>query len=186
MDPNIIQEIMSFLSKWYIWELIIMVIAILLTLVFKIPIKKRAEKWQAKYKIDKSKITWINAIFPYIFVAIMVFILYWYKSGWNMNLKDPEFWKNIGTRTGILGSGAIGLYELIKKLKQAAIATHEANVKTKEEKEKAEAGITEVAVHGDSVVVEQPVKATKKGAKKPEAEEVGSNPAQPIVKETRH
>ncbi len=165
MDPNIIQEIMSFLSKWYIWELIIMVIAILLTLLIKIPIKKRAEEWQAKYKIDKSKITWINAIFPYIFVAAMVFILYWYKSGWNMNLKDPEFWKNIGSRTGILGSGAIGLYELIKKLKQAAIATHEANVKAKEEK--AEAGITEVAVHGDSVVVEEPVKATKKGAKKP-------------------
>lgn len=166
MDPNIIQEIMSFLSKWYIWELIIMVIAILLTLLIKIPIKKRAEEWQAKYKIDKSKITWINAIFPYIFVAAMVFILYWYKSGWNMNLKDPEFWKNVGTRTGILGSGAIGLYELIKKLKQAAIATHEANAKAKEEKAIAESGIVEVAVHGTEVVGE-PVKATKKG-KKPE------------------
>lgn len=39
MDPNIIQEIVQFLSKWYIWELIIIVAAILLTLVVKIPIK---------------------------------------------------------------------------------------------------------------------------------------------------
>ena len=184
MDPNIIQEIMSFLSKWYIWELIIMIIAILLTLLAKIPIKKYAEKWQEKYQIDKSKITWINAIFPYVFVAIMVFILYWYKSGWDMNLKDPGFWKNIGSRTGILGSGAIGFYELIKKLKQAIVATHEANVKAKQEKANAE--ITEVAVHGDSVVVEEPVKATKKVVKKPKAEEVDSNPVQPVIKETRH
>lgn len=183
MDPNIIQEIMSFLSKWYIWELIIMVLAILLTLIVKIPIKKAAIKWQEKYGIDKSKITWINGIFPYIFVFIMVFILFWYKSGWDMELKDPGFWKNVGTRTGILGSGAIGLYELIKKLKEAIVATHQANAKAKEEKAIAESGIVEVAVHGTEVV-EGPVKATKKG-KKPE--EVKADVPAPVDEvPTRH
>lgn len=183
MDPNVIQEIMSFLSKWYIWELIIMIVAILLTLVAKIPIKKAAVRWQEKYGIDKSKITWVNAIFPYIFIFIMVFVLFWYKAGWNLELKDPDFWKNVGTRTGILGSGAIGLYELIKKLKQAAIATHQASEKAKAEKAAA-AGIVEVPVHGDeAVVVEKPVKATKK-TKVVEKVEV----SEPVAEEkpTRH
>ena len=125
MDPNIIQEFVQFLSKWYIWELIIIVAAILLTLVVKIPIKRAAVKWEEKYGIDKSKITWINAIFPYIFVFIFVFILYWYKANWSLTLKDPEWWKAIGIRTATLGSGAIGLYELIKKVKQAIVAAHQ-------------------------------------------------------------
>lgn len=143
MDPNIIQEFVQFLSKWYIWELIIIVAAILLTLVVKIPIKRAAVKWEEKYGIDKSKITWINAIFPYIFVFIFVFILYWYKANWSLTLKDPEWWKAIGIRTATLGSGAIGLYELIKKVKQAIIAAHQ---KAKlDKKEKAE----EAAIQAD-------------------------------------
>ena len=183
MDPNIIQEIVNFLSKWYIWEILIMVLAILFTMFIKIPIKKAAVKWQEKYGIDKSKITWINGMFPYILVFIMVFVLFWYKTGWNMELKDPEFWKNVGTRTAILGSGAIGLYELIKKIKQAVIASKQASELKKEEKAKAEAGITEVAIHGDSVVVDNaPVKkATKKSI-----EVIEDNPKpQPVIK-TRH
>ena len=185
MDPNIIQEIVNFLSKWYIWEILIMVLAILFTMFIKIPIKKAAVKWQEKYGIDKSKITWINGMFPYILVFIMVFVLFWYKTGWNMELKDPEFWKDVGTRTAILGSGAIGLYELIKKLKQAVIATHQVNAKVKAEKAK-EAGIVEVAIHGDSVVVEEPVKkATKKVAKEEQAEKPEVEKP-PVVKPIRH
>lgn len=185
MDPNIIQEIMNFLSKWYIWEILIMIFAILLTMLIKIPIKRAAVKWQEKYGIDKSKITWINGMFPYILVFIMIFVLFWYQTGWDMELKDPEFWKNVGTRTAILGSGAIGLYELIKKLKQAAIATHSVKEKVKAEKAK-EAGIVEVAIHGDNVVVEEPVeKATKKGEKKVKVEEPKQSEA-PIVKPIRH
>ena len=139
MEPNVIQEIMQFLSKWYIWELLIIVAAILLTLVVKIPIKRAAVKWEEKYGIDKSKITWINAVFPYIFVFIFVFILYWYKANWSLTLKDPDWWKAIGIRTATLGSGAIGLYELIKKVKQAIIATQEKAKLDKEEKAKLEA-----------------------------------------------
>ncbi len=139
MDPSIIQEIVQFLSKWYIWELIIIVAAILLTLVVKIPIKNAAIKWEEKYGIDKSKITWINAVFPYIFVFIFVFILYWYKANWSLTLKDPDWWKAVGLRTATLGSGAIGLYELIKKVKQAIIAAHQKAELDKKEKEKAQA-----------------------------------------------
>lgn len=137
MDPNIIQEIVQFLSKWYIWELIIIVAAILLTLIVKIPIKRAAIKWEEKYGIDKSKITWINAIFPYIFVFIFVFILYWYKANWSLTLKDPDWWKAIGIRTATLGSGAIGLYELIKKVKQAIIAANQKAKLDKQAKEEA-------------------------------------------------
>ena len=62
------EEIIAFLSQWYIWELIIIVLAIILTLIVKIPIKGFAVKWEEQYGIDKSKITWVNAIFPYVFV----------------------------------------------------------------------------------------------------------------------
>ncbi len=180
MDEKLIQEIVSFLSKWYIWELVIIVLAILLTLAVKIPIKNAAIKWQEKYGIDKSKITWINGIFPYVFVFIMVFILYWYKSGWNMELKDPEFWKSVGTRTGILGSGAIGLYELIKKVKSAIIATMQ-----KRELDKAnKSAIVEVPVHGSEVVETVPA-VVKKGKKADEVKKAAE--VQPVEeKPTRH
>ena len=161
MEPTMWQEMMEFLSKWYLWEILIMLGAILLTLIVKIPIKRAAIKMQEKYGIDKSKITWINGIFPYIFVFIAVFLLFWSKVNWTFDLKDPQFWKDVGTRTGVLGSGAIGLYELIKKIKQAIIASKEASAK--KNAEKANSDIVEVAIHGDSVVVEEPVKkATKK------------------------
>ena len=184
MEPTLWQEIMEFLSKWYLWEILIMLGAILLTLIVKIPIKRAAIKMEEKYKIDKSKITWINGMFPYIFVFIAVFLLFWSKLNWTLELRDPQFWKDVGTRTGVLGSGAIGLYELIKKIKQAVIASKQASVLKKEEKAKAEAGITEVAIHGDSVVVDNaPVKKTTK--KSIEVIEDNPNP-QPVIKETRH
>lgn len=122
------EEIITFLSQWYIWELIIIVLAIILTLIVKIPIKRFAVKWEEQYGIDKSKITWVNAIFPYVFVFIFVFILYWYKAGWSLTLNDPEWWKQVGFKTTALGSGAIGLYELLKKIKEAFIATHQKKV----------------------------------------------------------
>lgn len=164
MEPSIWQEMLEFLSKWYLWEILFMLGAILLTLIVKIPIKRAAIKMEEKYGIDKSKITWINGIFPYIFVFIAVFLLFWSKLNWTLDLKDPQFWKDVGTRTGVLGSGAIGLYELIKKIKQAIIAQKEANALKKAEKEQAKAGITEVAIHGESVVVES---SAKKATKKP-------------------
>ena len=122
------EEIIKFLSQWYIWELIIIVLAIILTLIVRIPIKRFAIKWEEQYGIDKSKITWVNAIFPYVFVFIFVFLLYWYKANWSLAIKDPEWWKEIGFETAALGSGAIGLYELLKKIKEAFIATHQKKV----------------------------------------------------------
>lgn len=179
MDSNMIKEIVDFLSMWYIWEIIIIVLAILITLLVKIPIKRAAIKWQEEYGIDKSKITWINGIFPYIFVFIMVFVLFWYKSGWDMELKDPQFWKDVGSRTAILGSGAIGLYELIKKLKQAIIATKNVNKQAKVEKKQREAGIKVIPVHGDEV------KKEKKAKVAPVKEEQPVQPV-PVEKKIRH
>ena len=137
---EIIEEIIQFMSNWHIWEIIVIVASILLTMLVKLPIKKAAVKWEEKYGIDKSKITWINAMFPYVFSFIAVFVLYWYETGFNMELKDPEWWKEIAMKTAALGSGAIGLYELVKKIKQAILATMEKAKLDKESKEETNNG----------------------------------------------
>lgn len=132
MDEEIIYYIVDFLSKFYIWEIIIIVLAIALTGIFKLPIKKRALKLQEKYGVDKSMITWITALIPYVLCLSMVFVLYWYKAGFIAELETLDY-AGIVTEGLLLGSGAIGLYEAIKKF----IKGHKA-IKEKKELQRAQ------------------------------------------------
>ena len=120
-DFNLIIE---FCSKFYIWEVLIIVAAILLTQFIKLPIKAKAVALQEKYGVDKSMLTQITIIFPYFLSAIFVFVLYWYRSGWAIELLKDKCGAMLA-EVGVLGSGAIGLYELVKKIIQGTKAIKE-------------------------------------------------------------
>ena len=124
MDQDVINVIVEFLSKFYIWEIIIIVLAIALTGILKLPIKKQALKLQEKYGVDKSMLTWVAALFPYILCLIMVFMLFWYKSGFTSSLESLDY-QGIVTEGILLGSGAIGLYEAVKKIIKGSKAIKE-------------------------------------------------------------
>jgi len=121
MDPEIINTVANFLSKYFIWEIIIMLLIVGLTALLKLPIKKAAEKLEEKYKVDKSILTWTIGFIPPFLAAIAIFILYWYKSGWSMTLEASE-WAGMFTEIGVVASGAIGIYEFFKKMIQGAKA----------------------------------------------------------------
>ena len=145
MDQEMILAISEFLSKFYIWEIIIILLAILLTTFIKIPIKKKAVKLQEKYGVDKSMLTWVTALIPYVLCLSMVFVLFWYKSGWVEKL-DALDYSGIISEGLVLGSGAIGLYEAVKKIIKGSKAIKEKKeiqraqdlVKAEEEKRLAE------------------------------------------------
>ena len=133
MDENMIKYIADFLSKFYIWEIIIILLAILLTAFIKLPIKKKAIKLEKELGVDKSMLTWVSALIPYFLCLIMVFVLFWYKAGWG-KVASLEY-SGIITEGLLLGSGAIGLYEAVKKM----IKGHKAIKEKKELKEEKEA-----------------------------------------------
>ena len=126
MDPEIINTVVNFLSKYFIWEIIIMLLIVGITALLKLPIKKAAEKLEEKYKVDKSILTWTIGFIPPFLAAIAIFILYWYKSGWSMKLEAEE-WAAMFTEIGVVASGAIGIYEFFKKMFQGAKAVAEKN-----------------------------------------------------------
>ena len=136
MNPEDLELIISMLSKYYIWEIIIIGVAIGLTMILKLPIKKKAVKLQEKYGVDKSMLTWITALIPYVLCLTMVFVLFWYRSGWTMETLN---WQGIATEGVLLGSGAIGLYEAIKKIIKGSIAIHQKKQLKKAEEESAPA-----------------------------------------------
>ena len=127
-----LQPVIDLFSKYYVWEILIIGIAIGLTMILKLPIKKKAVKLQEKYGVDKSMLTWITALIPYILCLIMVFVLFWYRSGWTMETLN---WQAIATEGVLLGSGAIGLYEAIKKIIKGSIAIHQKKQLAKAEEE---------------------------------------------------
>lgn len=129
MNPEDIKIIVDMLSKYYVWEVLIMGAAIGLTMILKLPIKKKAVKLEKKYGVDKSMLTWITALIPYVLCFGMVFILFWYRSDWALTVD----WALIAKEAALLGSGAIGIYEAIKKLIKGAIAIHEKKELNKEE-----------------------------------------------------
>ena len=114
MDEELLKYIVDFLSKFYIWEIIIILLAILLTAFIKIPIKRKAIKLEKELGVDKSVLTWVSALIPYSLCLIMVFVLFWYREKWC----DPAIldYAGIVTEGLLLGSGAIGLYEAVKKI----------------------------------------------------------------------
>lgn len=132
MNPEELELIISMLSKYYIWEILIIGAAIGLTMILKLPIKIKAVKLQEKYKIDKSMLTWITAFIPYVLCLTMVFVLFWYRAGWTVETLN---WRAIVTEGMLLGSGAIGLYEAIKKIIKGSIAIHQKKQLKKAEEE---------------------------------------------------
>ena len=93
-------------------------------MLLKLPIKKQAVKLQEKYGVDKSILTWVIALIPYALSAIMVFLLYWYKSSWSLKFEAIQ-WASMLTETGIIASGAIGIYEAVKKMVEGSKAIQE-------------------------------------------------------------
>lgn len=136
MNPEDLQLIINMLSKYYVWEILIIGVAIGLTMILKLPIKKKAVKFQEKYGVDKSMLTWITALIPYVLCLTMVFVLFWYRAGWTMETLN---WQAIVTEGMLLGSGAIGLYEAIKKIIKGSIAIHQKKQLKKAEEESAPA-----------------------------------------------
>jgi len=68
-------EVVTFLNQWFLWELLIIIVAVLLTQALKFPIKKAGEKFGAKTGKDKSIITvWISII-PFVVSFIWAFVL---------------------------------------------------------------------------------------------------------------
>lgn len=134
MDEELIKYIVEFLHKFYIWEILIIIIAIALTAIIKIPIKNKALKLQEKYGVDKSMLTWATALIPYILCLIMVFVLFWYKSGWTRQLETLDY-HYIVTEGILLGSGAIGVYEAVKKIIKGNKAIQEKKKLQKENEE---------------------------------------------------
>lgn len=134
MDPEVIKLITDYLSKFYIWEILIILLAILLTTFIKIPIKRKALRLQKELGVDKSIITWITALIPYVLCLISCFVLYWYKAGWGFKVLSSLDYSGLVTEGLLLGSGAIGLYEAVKKMIKANKAVKEKKaIKEKQE-----------------------------------------------------
>lgn len=129
MDEQTIQQIVSFLSKYYGWELIIIGITIGLTFLVKIPIRKAADKYAEKYNVDKSVITWVIGVLPFVFAFLCLVPLYLYRVDWKF---DSISWKGVVTETATLGAAAMGVYEFVKKFIQGIKAKKNTQVISKE------------------------------------------------------
>lgn len=148
MDEELLKYIVDFLSKFYIWEIIIILLAILLTAFIKIPIKRKAIKLEKELGVDKSVLTWVSALIPYSLCLIMVFVLFWYREKWC----DPAIldYAGIVTEGLLLGSGAIGLYEAVKKIVKGRKA-----IKEKKELKEAAAELEEKKAQSPFRVIEE-------------------------------
>lgn len=144
MDENVIQTIGDFLSKWGFWQLIAIASIVILTLVLKIPIKKAAEKYQAKTGVDKSIITWVISIIPFVLGFVAALLLELLAQNWDVNLID---WAEVTKQCSVLAVTAIGIFETVKKFVEAFTAKKVAAA-TPVEKEKvapvAEAKVIEI------------------------------------------
>ena len=119
MDENVIQTIGDFLSKWGFWQLIAIASIVILTLVLKIPIKKAAEKYQAKTGVDKSIITWVISIIPFVLGFVAALLLELLAQNWDVNLID---WAEVTKQCSVLAVTAIGIFETVKKFVEAFTA----------------------------------------------------------------
>lgn len=116
---QIIETIISFLNQWGFWELVAIVLIVILTCVLKIPIYKAAVKYQEKHGVDKSFITWVISVIPFVLAFVFALILHLWSQNWNVAI---VVWSVVIKNTTALGAGAIGIFELIKKFVQAATA----------------------------------------------------------------
>lgn len=142
MDENIIQAISSFLSKWGFWQLVAIVSIVVLTLIVKIPIKKGAEKYQAKTGVDKSAITWVITLIPFVFAFVAALLLDLLTKSWDVDLID---WAEVVKQCSVLGTASIGLFEAVKKYGEAFAAKKVAASKAPSEP-KSEAPVQEAKV----------------------------------------
>ena len=119
MDEQTIFEIAEILSEWGFWQLLAITMIILLTAILKIPIKRAAIKYQEQTGIDKSVITWVISILPFIFAFGVSLVLELWSLNWN---PDNIKWAEVIKQTSMLGTASMGAFELVKKYAQAATA----------------------------------------------------------------
>lgn len=141
MDENILNQISDFLSKWGFWQLIAIVLIVILTLVIKIPIKKAAEKYQAKTGIDKSVITWTISVIPFALAFVAALVLDLWGRAWDVNAIE---WPTVVKQASVLGGASIGVFEAFKKWAEALTAKKTA-AKVEAAKEEATAKAVETA-----------------------------------------
>ena len=156
MDENIISQISGFLSEWGFWQLIAIALITLLTLVLKIPIKRAAEKYQAKKKIDKSVITWTISLIPFVLAFAAALVLDLWERSWNVNTIE---WPSVVKQASVLGGASIGIFEAIKKWAQASTAKKTA----KKVAVAAITGETDPKAIEEKIVEINPLAASKKG-----------------------
>lgn len=122
MNQETIDKIVAFLGQWGFWQVAVIAAIVLLTLVVKIPLYRAGEKYQAKTGINKSRVTWVISLIPFIFAFIGALCLYLWPIGWNVNSLVSDDWAIIVKNAGVLGTAAIGVYEFFKKIAKAATA----------------------------------------------------------------
>lgn len=177
---EIAKQAMQFLSQYHLWEAIFIVVVILITLAVKIPIKRAAVKFEEKHGIDKSYITWIVGFIPFILAFALVFAKMFYDVKWDIALLG---WKEVGAEAAIVGGGAVGFYEFIKKLKKAFVAAATKSKQDKAEKAAKAGAIVEVSIHGDPKEIEKPVEQPVEAAP---SEEAKPEEVQPVKKISLH
>lgn len=119
MDESMIIQISEFLSKWGFWQLLSIMVIVLLTMILKQPIKKAAERYQERTGVDKSVITWVISIIPFVLGFGAAFILELVSLSWDVNLVD---WASVTKQASVLSTAAMGLFEMIKKWAEAFTA----------------------------------------------------------------
>lgn len=119
MNEEVLNRISDFLSKWGLWQVLIIIAITLVTLLAKIPIKKAAESYEAKTGTDKSVITWTISVIPFVLGFVAALLLDLGGKGWSAELVA---WEDVVKQASVLGTASIGVFEAVKKWGEAASA----------------------------------------------------------------
>lgn len=119
MNEETIAKISDFLSQWGFWQIIAICLIVLVTQVIKIPLYKAGERYQEKTGVNKSRVTWVISIIPFILAFVGALVLHLWPKGWDVNQIE---WPVVTKQAGVLGTAAMGVYEFFKKLAKAATA----------------------------------------------------------------
>lgn len=115
MGQSILDWFVAFFTTYgYRGVLILLVIG--LTELLKWPIKKAAERYAEKTGYDKSIVTWVIAIIPFILTFVWVLLIELYVLSWNI---DAVAWKEVAENTAAYGGAAVATFEIFKKIMQA-------------------------------------------------------------------
>lgn len=146
MNEETINQIIDFLSQWGFWQVAVIASIVLLTTIIKIPLYIAGEKYEKKTGVDKSRITWIISLIPFILGFVGALILHLWPEHWDVNTVE---WSSIVKQAGVLGTASMGSYEFVKKLgmgwsaKSLAAKVERAKAESDAKAESAEVGTVE-------------------------------------------